>query len=73
MPRVRWRDTTNYENRTGRWVKLKPHFRTKPPCPAFWGVAPRAGRAARLCRAFEEAPMREPYADLIKGFRPEAG
>jgi hypothetical protein len=25
---------------------------TKPPCPAYWGVAPRS---ARLCRAFEEA------------------
>jgi hypothetical protein len=36
-------------------------LQTKPSCHAS-GVTPRYGRAARLGRAFEEAPIREPIS-----------
>jgi hypothetical protein len=40
MPRLLGRGTTKYENKSERTSCLEFYFRTKPPCPAFGGVAP---------------------------------
>jgi hypothetical protein len=41
MPRLWGRGTTKNENRAGPREISQTYFLTKPPCPAFGGVAPR--------------------------------
>jgi hypothetical protein len=46
------RDTTKYENRAGLRLNLEFYFRSKPPCPAFWGVAPRTMKIGKELKVY---------------------